>query len=136
MTSKRTSIVSHISIGTNDFERARAFYDAVLATIGVTRQLEYPGSVAYGVSAPEFWVKQPVDGAQATTGNGTHVAFAAPSREAVDAFYEAALAAGATSEGEPGPRPQYTPAYYACFIRDLDGHKIEAMINPKPEVSF
>ena len=59
-------------------------------------------------------------------GNGTHVAFIAPDKQAVDAFHTAALAAGAVCDGPPGPRPQYGAPYYGCFVRDLDGHKVEA----------
>ncbi len=68
----------------------------------------------------------PIDGAPATVGNGTHLAFFATSREAVDAFHAAALEAGATDDGAPGPRPEYGAPYYGCFVRDPDGHKIEA----------
>ncbi|MGF1623925.1 MAG: VOC family protein [Alphaproteobacteria bacterium] len=120
------SIMSHVSIGTNDFARATAFYDAVLAALGARRVEEFPGAVAYGRQYPEFWVQAPLDGGSATVGNGAHFGFFAASREAVDAFWAAAIAAGATPDGAPGPRPDYTDAYYGCFVRDLDGHKIEA----------
>jgi len=85
-----------------------------------------PGAIAYGKQLPEFWINTPIDGQPATVGNGTHVGFIAPSKEAVHAFYEAALAAGAQDEGPPGPRPDYGEPYYGCFVRDPDGHKIEA----------
>jgi len=120
------SILSHVSLGTNDFDRAVAFYDQVLSTLGITRMMEHPGAIAYGKKYPEFWVGVPFDDQTATVGNGTHIGFIAPSKEAVHAFYEAALAAGATGEGEPGGRPHYGEPYYGCFVRDLDGHKIEA----------
>jgi catechol 2,3-dioxygenase-like lactoylglutathione lyase family enzyme len=120
------SILSHISIGTNQFDRAVAFYDAVLGTLGCRRMEEFPGGVAYGKAYPEFFVQTPIDGTPATIGNGTHVGFNAATKEAVHAFWEAALAAGAAPDGPPGPRPHYSPAYYGCFVRDLDGHKIEA----------
>ncbi|MGH8434506.1 MAG: VOC family protein [Pseudomonas sp.] len=120
------SILSHVSLGTNQFERAVAFYDQVLPTLGCKRIMAHPGAVAYGREYPEFWVQTPLDGQAATTGNGTHVGFFAPDKAAVQAFYSAALAAGATAEGEPGPRPDYGEPYYGCFVRDLDGHKIEA----------
>lgn len=118
--------VSHVSIGTNDFERARAFYDKVMAALGCRRLEEFPGAVAYGKIYPEFWVQTPIDGYPASVGNGTHVGFVASSKEAVHAFYDAALEAGATDGGAPGPRPHYGEPYYGCFVRDLDGHKIEA----------
>lgn len=121
------SLLSHISLGTNDFERATRFYDAVLATVGAKRIADHDGAVAYGRVYPEFWVQRPFDGKQAAVGNGTHVAFLAHSRADVDAFHAAALAAGATDDGAPGPRSDYSAAYYGCFVRDPDGHKIEAM---------
>ncbi|MGP1387712.1 MAG: VOC family protein [Thainema sp.] len=120
------SILSHISLGTNDFERAVAFYDQVLPTLGCRRLMEHPGAIAYGKVYPEFWIQTPFDGQTASVGNGTHVGFIAPTKEAVHAFYDGALAAGAKGDGEPGSRPHYSEAYYGCFVRDLDGHKIEA----------
>lgn len=120
------SMMSHVSIGTNRFEAARAFYDAVLAPLGVKRVMEHPGVVAYGKLYPEFWVGAPFDGQPANVGNGTHFGFFAESREQVDAFWQAAIAAGASPDGPPGPRPLYGKPYYGCFVRDLDGHKIEA----------
>lgn len=122
------SIVHHVSIGTNDLERAVAFYDAVLATVGARKLYEFPGAAAYGRSSPEFWVGLPIDGKAAAPGNGGHFCFIAPSQEAVQAFYDAALAAGGADDGAPGLRPDYGPDYYACFVRDPDGHKIEAAI--------
>ena len=129
MTQESPSIISHVSVGTNDFERSAAFYDAVLATIGARRVFEPEGvpAIAYGKAFPEFWIGMPIDHQQATAGNGAHFAFLAPSREAVQAFWDAALANGASPDGEPGERPHYGPAYYGCFVRDPDGNKIEAM---------
>jgi catechol 2,3-dioxygenase-like lactoylglutathione lyase family enzyme len=120
------SILSHVSFGTNNFERAAAFYDAVLAALGCRRIMEHEDTIAWGKSYPEFWVHTPLDGQAASVGNGTHICFSAATKEEVHGFYEAALAAGAADEGPPGPRPQYGPPYYGCFVRDLDGHKIEA----------
>lgn len=126
MSDANPSLISHLSIGTNDFARAAAFYDAVMPTLGARRIEEFPGAVAYGKQYPEFWVQTPHDGAPAGTGNGTHFAFVADSPQAVDAFHAAALAAGGIDEGAPGPRPDYGPAYYGAYMRDPDGHKIEA----------
>jgi catechol 2,3-dioxygenase-like lactoylglutathione lyase family enzyme len=120
------SILSHVSLGCADLSRAAAFYDRVLATLGARRLLEHPGTVAYGKQYPEFWLHLPIDGAAATTGNGSHVGFLALTRDAVDAFFRAAVDAGARPDGEPGPRPHYGAPYYGCFVRDLDGHKVEA----------
>ena len=121
------SILSHVSIGTNDLARSLAFYDAVLAPIGARRVFDTPGAVAYGRQFPEFWVQLPHDRRRAETPNGVHFAFLAPDRDTVHAFYEAGIAHGALGDGEPGPRPHYGKAYYGCFLRDPDGHKIEAM---------
>lgn len=120
------SILSHVSLGSNDFDRAVAFYDRVLATLGCRRVVEHPGAVAYGREYPEFWIQRPYNGASASVGNGTHIGFFAPDRDAVDAFYQAAVAAGARPDGAPGPREEYGAPYYGCFVRDLDGHKVEA----------
>jgi catechol 2,3-dioxygenase-like lactoylglutathione lyase family enzyme len=120
------SIMSHVSIGTSDMARAVAFYDAVLQVLGCRKLFEYPFAVAYGKQFPEFWVQKPVDGQPASVGNGTHFCFIAESKAAVHAFHEAALAAGATDDGPPGPRPEYSQGYYGAFARDPDGHKIEA----------
>jgi len=120
------SIISHISIGTNNFNRAVTFYDNVLSTLGCKQLMKYPGAVAYGKEFPEFWVQMPINGEPATIGNGSHIGFIASTKEAVHAFHEAALIEGGTDDGAPGPRPDYGDAYYGCFIRDLDGNKIEA----------
>lgn len=126
MPDENPSALSHVSIGSNQFETAVAFYDAVLAPLGCKRIMEHPGAVAYGKVYPEFWVQTPIDGQPAAVGNGSHVCFIAPSKEAVHAFYDAALKAGATGDGPPGERPHYGAPYYGCYLRDLDGHKIEA----------
>ena len=121
--------LSHVSLGTNQFEQAVAFYDAVLAPLGIRRVLDLSEhrAIAYGRVFPELWIQAPHDGQPAQTANGTHVAFLAETPAQVDAFYAAAIAAGATDDGAPGGRPHYGPEYYGCFVRDLDGHKIEAM---------
>ncbi|OZG74982.1 glyoxalase [Hahella sp. CCB-MM4] len=126
MSDDSPSIISHVSIGTNQFEKAAAFYDKVLGAIGCRRIMEHPGSIAYGKQYPEFWLQTPLNGEPATVGNGFHIGFMVPSKERVDAFYQAAVDAGASGEGEPGPRPHYGEPYYGCFVRDPDGHKIEA----------
>jgi catechol 2,3-dioxygenase-like lactoylglutathione lyase family enzyme len=131
------SAISHISIGTNQFEKAIKFYDQVLATLGITRTFDAEDmfAVAYGRQFPEFWVQKPINQEPASTGNGFHVAFLAFDTASVDAFYEAAMKAGATDDGEPGARPQYSDAYYGCFFRDLDGHKVEAMFWDETKVA-
>jgi catechol 2,3-dioxygenase-like lactoylglutathione lyase family enzyme len=130
------SILAHISLGTNDFERAIAFYDRVLSKLGCKRLMEYPSAVVYGKQYPEFWIGTPLDGQPATVGNGTHVGFIASTKEAVHAFHEAALAAGGKDEGAPGSRSDYSDAYYGCFVRDPNGHKIEAAFLDKQLVDY
>lgn len=120
------SIMSHVSIGTNDFERAVGFYEKVLATVGARRVMEHPGAVAFGKQYPEFWVQRPLDGGTASPGNGIHFGFVAASREQVQEFYRVALEEGGRDNGAPGPRPHYGEPYYGCFVLDPDGNKIEA----------
>lgn len=126
MSSEHPSIISHVSIGTNQYDKARPFYDAVLATLEIVTIMEHPGAVAYGRQYPEFWLCEPHDGQTASVGNGFHMGFIAANKEQVHKFHEAAIASGATCDGPPGPRPLYGEPYYGCFVRDLDGHKIEA----------
>ena len=122
-------IISHVSIGTNQFKKAIEFYDSVFTAIGIKRVIELLdyNAVAYGKTHPEFWVQTPVNDLPAETANGIHFGFSCESQKHVDSFYEAAIKAGATCEGPPGPRPHYGIEYYGCFVKDLDGHKIEAM---------
>lgn len=126
MSTENPSIISHLSIGTNDYEGARRFYDAVLPSLGIKVIMEHPGATAYGKLYPEFWIGTPHDGNPASVGNGFHIGFMAQTKQEVHAFYDAAIAAGATCDGPPGPRPLYGEPYYGCFVRDLEGHKIEA----------
>ena len=126
MSNPSPSVISHVSIGTNDYEKARAFYDAVMPSIGAKVLMEHPFAAAYGRKFPEFWVAAPHDGKPASVGNGFHIGFIADNKEQVQAFYDAAIAAGAVCDGPPGPRPLYGEPYYGCFVRDPEGHKIEA----------
>ncbi|MHA7887460.1 VOC family protein [Roseicyclus sp.] len=124
------SVISHITLGTNDTDRAGRFYDAVLGTLGFARLPKPPGKPpAYekGGGMPTIYLYPPEDGRPATWGNGTHVAFVAESRDAVHAFHAAALREGGSCAGPPGPRPQYGAAYYAAYVRDPDGNKLQAV---------
>lgn len=126
------SILHHVSVGIDDLERSCAFYDSIMKPLGARRMMSFPFAAAYGKQFPEFWIGKPLDQSPAAAGNGTHICFIAPSREAVDAFHAAGLEAGGVDEGTPGPRPDYGPGYYGCFLRDPDGHKIEAAVVPQP----
>ncbi|MGF1698479.1 VOC family protein [Vibrio kyushuensis] len=119
-------ILNHVSVGVKDIVSAMNFYDAVFKTLSINRTHLIEGvAAAYG-SNFEFWVGLPSEG-YASNGNGTHVAFNAPNQEAVDNFYATAIEFGAKCEGKPGLRPEYGECYYAAFVRDLDGNKIEAV---------
>ena len=125
-------MLHHVSVGVHDVERAAKFYDPVLKTLGYRRVMEFlPHAIAYGESRarPEFWIQLPHDQGPASVGNGVHIAFLARNRNAVSNFHDAALKQGGSNGGEPGPRPDYGPSYYGAFIYDLDGNKIEAMLN-------
>jgi catechol 2,3-dioxygenase-like lactoylglutathione lyase family enzyme len=124
-------MLDHITFAVADVARAKAFYDAALAPLDVSVQMEVSaeqsGSVAYmGYGEPHktyFWIS---GGKPALTGR-LHVAFAAKDRATVDAFYRAAIAAGGRDNGPPGLRPEYHPNYYGAFVLDPDGHNIEAV---------
>lgn len=122
------SVISHVSVGTNDYPRSKAFYDEVLATLQIKCFMETHHGCGYGRVFPEFWIEKPHDGGRATVGNGAHIAFLANSVDEVRAFHAKALSLGARDDGAPGPRPQYHGGYWAAFVRDLDGNKIEAML--------
>jgi catechol 2,3-dioxygenase-like lactoylglutathione lyase family enzyme len=120
-------MISHLSVGTNDIARAKRFYDATLAVLGYRRLFDRPTAGAWGTDFPIFWAGLPLDGKPAHPGNGVHVCFHAANRQVVDDFHRAALAAGGSDDGKPGLRAEYTADYYAAFVRDPDGNKIEAV---------
>jgi len=120
-------MLSHVSFGTRDAARAAAFYDPVLAVLGIRKRAERDGAIDYGTSTAFFSLEKPTDGRPASVGNGVHIAFAAESRAMVDEFYRVALAHGGSDAGAPGLRPEYDPNYYGAFVRDPDGNKIEAV---------
>ena len=118
---------SHVMIGTHDLVRATAFYDAALAPLGIERiPSKYPTWATWKRpgETSKFWVGRPYNGLPASWGNGCMVAFAAPSRAAVDAAYAAAIAAGGLDEGPPGVRASFAPDYYGAYVRDSDGNKV------------
>jgi catechol 2,3-dioxygenase-like lactoylglutathione lyase family enzyme len=119
-------MIDHVSIGVRDLARAAAFYDAVLPALGLANLRTKPTTVGYGKRYPEFWINARPERPE-TADSGLHVCLRAPDADAVDAFHAAALQAGGTSDGAPGLRPEYNDRYYAAFIVDLDGNKIEAV---------
>lgn len=124
------SVISHITLGTNDYEKASIFYDAALKPLGFSRvpkPADKPPLYAVNGEMPHLYLYKPYDGRPATWGNGTHVALTAKSRQAVDEFYREAIENGGSSEGEPGLREDYGPNYYAAYVRDPDGNKLQAV---------
>jgi catechol 2,3-dioxygenase-like lactoylglutathione lyase family enzyme len=120
-------VIDHVSVAVRDMAAATRFYETVLATIGITKLEVRPATVGFGKTYPEFWINLRPGLAPPAPGSGAHVCFRARSSELVDAFYAAALAAGASSDGAPGLRPAHGKGYYAAFIRDPDGNRIEAV---------
>ncbi|MEO8183026.1 MAG: VOC family protein [Deltaproteobacteria bacterium] len=126
-------MLGHISFGVRDLERTQAFYDAALMPFGWVRRWRTEHSVGYGPSDPvargeiALFLKTEA-GVQLAAGPGFHLALIAPSREAVDTFHAAAMANGGRDDGSPGLRPHYGGTYYAAFVFDPDGHKLEAKV--------
>jgi catechol 2,3-dioxygenase-like lactoylglutathione lyase family enzyme len=122
-------VLHHISLGVADLAAAASFYDAVLRALGYRRVFEHPTAIGYGVVDGEDKLCLKAQSAPRAPGPGFHLAFAAPSREAVDRFHAAGLASGGKDNGLPGLRPAYGENYYAAFVIDPDGHHLEAVIN-------
>ena len=121
-------MIDHVSLGVADLDRAVVFYDAVLAPLGYRQLWTNARSAGYGVQGTEEPLAIVAAGAHARpAGAGCHLALTAHSRVAVDGFHAAGLALGATDEGPPGLRPHYGAGYYAAFLLDPDGHKLEAV---------
>jgi catechol 2,3-dioxygenase-like lactoylglutathione lyase family enzyme len=128
-------MLDHVALEVSDFDRSKGFYEAALAPLGITLVMEpAPQAAGFGSDVgqgpkPYFWImargRPPVSGA--------HVSFAAPDRDTVDAFHAAALAAGGTDNGAPGPRPIYHPGYYGGFVLDPDGNNVEAVCHRPPD---
>jgi len=116
-------MIGYVTLGTNNIERAAAFYDALLAEVGAKRVMDFDGFIVWGnkPGAAALSVTRPFDGKAATVGNGVMVALAVDSRAKVDALYAKAMALGATDEGKPGAR---TDNFYAAYFRDPDGNKL------------
>jgi catechol 2,3-dioxygenase-like lactoylglutathione lyase family enzyme len=116
-------MIDHVTANVSDFDRAKRFYEQALAPLGYSVRMEFEGAAGFGTGEgiPDFWIgSSPERGA-------THVAFGANDRAAVDAFFEAATAAGGKDNGAPGLRPHYHETYYAAYVHDADGNNIEAV---------
>ena len=120
-------MIDHVSVPVHDLAASTQFYEAVLGALGIAKLEARPATVGFGKKYPEFWINLRSDGAPVPPGSGAHVCFRARSAELIDAFHAAALKAGGASDGAPGLRPQHGEGYYAAFIRDPDGNRIEAV---------
>ena len=117
-------MIDHLKLHVRDVERSRGFYERALEPLGYRVMMQPAASVVgMGADRPDFWLAAWGDEAE----RPAHIAFAAGSRELVDAFHAAALAAGGRDNGAPGPRPQYHPTYYGAFVLDPDGNNVEAV---------
>lgn len=123
-------MIGHVSVHVNDFQKSKEFYTKLLNPLGYVLVMEFAEWSVAGFGEPgkpDFWIK--ADGAD----KPAHVAFMATSKQQVDAFYEAGIAAGGKDNGKPGYRKEYSPGYYAAFVNDLDGHNVEVVyFDPNP----
>ncbi|HEY6101459.1 MAG TPA: VOC family protein [Anaeromyxobacter sp.] len=120
-------MLDHLTLKVRDYDKAKTFYATALRPLGYGVMMEFEGYAGLGAGKPDFWLTRDPDNVRPT-----HVAFTAGDRKAVDAFYEAAMAAGATDNGKPGVRTDYHPTYYAAFVLDPDGHNVEVVCHAPP----
>jgi len=127
-------MLGYIMVGTNDLEKACAFYDAILGELGAKRNMEGPDFVAWssGDGTTSFCVTKPADGNPACIGNGCMTALTAPDHATVDKVHALALELGGKDEGPVGPRSEFDPNFYAGYFRDLDGNKLNVFNFPMP----
>jgi catechol 2,3-dioxygenase-like lactoylglutathione lyase family enzyme len=120
-------MIDHVSIAVRDLAASTRFYESLLATVGYAKLVTRADTVGFGKRYPEFWLNHRPGMQRVAADSGAHVCLRARSAEAVDAFHAAALANGAANDGAPGHRPEYSDGYYAAFVRDPDGNRIEAV---------
>ncbi|WP_426609604.1 VOC family protein [Bradyrhizobium sp. McL0616] len=123
-------MIDHISVGVSDLERSAKFYEAILAALGLTRVVTRTRTIGFGKTYPEFWINLREAMPRVPPESGVHICLRAKATSEVDAFHAAALAAGGASDGAPGIRPHDRVRYYAAFIVDPDGNRIEAVTFP------
>jgi len=123
-------MLDHVSVGVSDLERAARFYEPTLATLGLTRLVTRPATIGFGKTYPEFWINLRAGMKAVAPESGVHICLRARSTDVVDAFHVAALGAGGRSDGAPGIRPHDRVKYYAAFVIDPDGNRIEAVTFP------
>jgi catechol 2,3-dioxygenase-like lactoylglutathione lyase family enzyme len=122
-------MLDHVSIGVRDAAVSKPFYDAALKPLGYSCLSQSPGSLGYGLQAVALWVNDAARPVAADKNSGLHFCFAAPTRQSVDAFHAGALRTGGSDNGAPGLRADYGENYYAAFIIDPDGYRLEAYCN-------
>jgi catechol 2,3-dioxygenase-like lactoylglutathione lyase family enzyme len=123
-------MIDHISVGVSDLERSARFYEATLASLGLSRLVTRPSTIGFGKAYPEFWINLRANMTPVEPESGTHICLRAKSTGDVDAFHAAALKSGGKSDGAPGLRPHDRVRYYAAFVTDPDGNRIEAVTFP------
>jgi catechol 2,3-dioxygenase-like lactoylglutathione lyase family enzyme len=119
-------VIDHISIGVRDIARSKRFYDAALKPLGYMCLSAGQGSLGYGKEAVTLWISSTARPVTADPESGLHFCFAAPTAASIDAFHAAALSNGGRDNGAPGMRVDYGPNYYAAFVVDPDGYRLEA----------
>ena len=125
-------MIDHVSIAVSDLAASADFYDAVLAPLGLAKLVDRsPGTIGFGKKYPEFWLNQRDGLTPQPETTGIHICLRAPSEVAVREFFDAAIARGGKSAGDPGPRQAAFTTYFGAFIFDFDGNKIEAVFFPK-----
>jgi catechol 2,3-dioxygenase-like lactoylglutathione lyase family enzyme len=117
-------LFEHVGFEVSDLERSARFYDPLMFALGARRMFEGPGAIAYGIDTPKLWIV--ARGRPPAPGFG-HVAIAAAGKVAVDAAFKAGIGHGGRDDGAPGPRPQYGPSYYAAYLLDPDGYRVEVV---------
>jgi catechol 2,3-dioxygenase-like lactoylglutathione lyase family enzyme len=124
-------MIDHVSLAVSNLERAVPFYEAIFAPLGMVRVVTRPAMVGFGKTYPEVWINLRAGMTPLSPDNGAHLCLRAKTIDEVDAFYAAAMAAGGVSESAPSLRPHDRVKYYATFIADADGNRIEAVTFPK-----
>jgi catechol 2,3-dioxygenase-like lactoylglutathione lyase family enzyme len=123
-------MIDHVSVGVSDLEHAASFYELALAPLGLSRLVTREKTIGFGKNYPEFWINLRAGMARVTRESGVHICLRAISAADVDAFHNAALNAGGRSDGAPGLRAHDRVRYYAAFVIDPDGNRIEAVTFP------
>jgi catechol 2,3-dioxygenase-like lactoylglutathione lyase family enzyme len=128
-------MIDHVSVGVRDLERSARFYEQALAPLGLSPLVTRPATVGFGKAYPEFWINLRGGMTPVPHDSGIHICLRARSTGEVDAFHTAALAAGGRSDGAPGLRPHDRVRYYAAFIIDPDGNRIETVTFPSDDAT-